>query len=177
MSELATLARPYAAAAFKRAKDTSATAKWSDSLSFLSALIRNDDMRSAVANPKIGKDRLAAIVMDLCVDHVDKEGLNFVQLLLENGRMILLPEIAAIFEEMRAADEGFVEVDVFTAFPLDKSNLDTLNAKLEKVLRKKVHMQVAEDKSLIGGVLVRAGDRVFDGSVKGQLQNLRKALQ
>ena len=177
MSELATLARPYAAAVFKRAKEAASTAKWSDNLAFLAAVMVQPDMVNAVNSPKIGGEKLDALIFGICNGHIDEEGANFVKLLLQNGRMTLLPDIASIYEEMRAEDEGYIEVEVVTAYPFEKDAQKKLSTKLEKNLKKKIHMNVTVDKSLIGGVLVRAGDRVIDGSVRGQLQNLRKALQ
>jgi len=176
MSESVTLARPYAAAVFKRSKEAASTGAWSENLAFLSAVMANPDIKKAVTNPKIGKDKLVSLILGICESNVDPEGINFVKLLLQNNRLPLLPDIARIFEEMRAEDEGYIDVEVLTAFPFEKDAQKKLSAKLQKKLNKEIHMNVAVDKTLIGGVLVRAGDRVIDGSVRGQLQNLRKAL-
>lgn len=176
MSELATLARPYASAVFKRAKETAATEKWSEQLGFISAVVGNKDMAALVDNPKIKKDRLLELLLSVCQGKLENEGANFLKLLLQNNRLSLLPTIARLFEALKAEDEGYIEVDVFTAFALSKEAEKKFAASLEKTLSKKVHMNVALDKSLIGGVLVRAGDRVIDGSIRGQLQNLQKAL-
>ena len=177
MSELVTLARPYASAVFKRAKETASTAKWSENLAFMSTVMANKEMIGLVKNPKVKKSRLTELVLDISKGHVDNDGINFLKLLLQNNRLELLPDIAKQFEEFKAEAEGYVDVDVLTAFAFTKEEQQKFAATLEKTLSKKVHMNVAVDKSLIGGVLVRAGDRVIDGSVKGQLQNLRKALQ
>jgi F-type H+-transporting ATPase subunit delta len=177
MSELATLARPYASAVFKRAKETASAAKWSENLAFMSAIMANKEMLGLVKNPKVKKDRLTELVLVISKGHVDNDGVNFLKLLLQNNRLELLPDIAKQFEEFKAEAEGYVDVDVLTAFAFTKEEQQKFATTLEKTLSKKVHMNVAVDKSLIGGVLVRAGDRVIDGSVKGQLQNLRKALQ
>lgn len=177
MSELATLARPYASAVFKRAKETAATVKWSENLALMSAVMASEDMAVVVSNPKVKKDRLAALVLDVCHGHIDEEGTNFLRLLLQNNRLALLSSIAKQFEELKAEDEGYVDVEVLTAFAFTKEAQQKFAATLEKTLSKKVHMNVTVDKSLIGGVLVRAGDRVIDGSIRGQLQHLQKALQ
>jgi F-type H+-transporting ATPase subunit delta len=176
MSELVTLARPYAAAVFKRAKEAGSAPTWSENLAFLAVVMSDPDIVKAVNNPKLGKDKLGGLIFGVCEGHIDAEGANLVKLLLQNARLGLLPDIAAIFEEMRAEDEGYIQVNVLTAFPFEKDAQKKLSAKLEKKLNKKIHMNMAIDKSLIGGVLVRAGDRVIDGSIRGQLQNLRKAL-
>ncbi len=176
MSELATMARPYASAVFKRAAETSQTAKWSEQLAFMSAVVDDTTMSALVKNPKVKKEKLSELLLDISQGHVDSEGSNFLKLLLQNNRLGLLPYIASQFEELKAENEGYIEVDVFTAFAFTKEAQNKFAASLEKTFSKKVHMNVALDKSLIGGVLVRAGDRVIDGSIKGQLQNLQKSL-
>jgi F-type H+-transporting ATPase subunit delta len=177
MIELATLARPYATAVFKISKETAATDKWSEQLAFMSAVISCKEFSVLVDNPKIKKESLLGLILDICQGNADKEGVNFLKLLLQNNKLALLPEIAKQFEELKASDEGYVDVEVLTAFAFAKEAQQKFAVTLEKTLGKKVHMNVAVDKSLIGGVLVRAGDRVIDGSIRGQLQNLRKALQ
>lgn len=176
MTELATLARPYAFAVFKRAKDAKATATWSDNLAFMSAVMGDKKLGALVKNPKVKKDKLTELLLDICQGKIDKEGANFLKLLIQNNRLTLLPEIAKQFEELKANDEGYISVEVVTAFPFAKEDEKNFANKLEKTLSKKIHMNMAVDKSLIGGVLVRAGDRVIDGSIRGQLQNLQKAL-
>jgi F-type H+-transporting ATPase subunit delta len=176
MTELATLARPYASAVFKCAKEMSATAKWSEQLAFMSAIVGNKEMSDLINNPKVKNDRLLEMLLDVSAGHIDHEGANFLKLLLHNNRLGLLPTIAALFEELKAEDEGYIAVDVYTAFAFTKEAEKKFAASLEKKLSKKIHMNVALDKSLIGGVLVRAGDQVIDGSIRGQLQNLQKAL-
>jgi F-type H+-transporting ATPase subunit delta len=177
MSELATLARPYAAAVFKRAKETNATDKWSQSLAFMSAVLSDKDISVVVDNPTVNNEKLSTLMLDICQEHVDEEGANFLKLLVQNRRLTLVPYIAEIFEAYKADDEGYVDVEVTTAYAFSKEEKQSFAAKLEKSLSKKVHMKISVDKSLIGGVLVRAGDRVIDGSIKGQLQQMQKALQ
>ena len=177
MSELATLARPYAAAVFKRAKETQATAKWSQSLAFMSAVLKNEDISVVVDNPKVNKQRLSELMLDICQGQVNEENENFLKLLVHNNRLSLLPYIAKLFEAYKAEDEGYAEVEVFTAYAFSKETKQSFTSTLEKTLGKKIHMNVTVDKSLIGGVLVRTGDRVIDGSIRGRLQHMQKALQ
>lgn len=177
MSELATLARPYAAAVFKRAKETGASEKWSQTLALLSAVLNDRDLAALIHNPKFGGERLSALLLGVCAGQLDREGENFVKLLVQNRRLNLVPDIARIFEEHKAEDEGYLDVDVHVAYPFSEEGKASFAAKLEQQFGKKVHMNVAVDQSLIGGVLVRAGDKVIDGSVKGQLQHMQKALQ
>ncbi len=176
MSELATLARPYASAVFKRAKETDSTEKWSKSLAFMSAVLSDEEISVLVDNPKVSNERLSALMLDICQGQVDEEGANFLKLLVQNNRLALAPAIAKIFEEYKAESEGYVDVEVTTAYAFSKEEKQSFTSALEKTLSKKVHMNVTVDKSLIGGVLVRAGDRVIDGSIRGQLQQLAKRL-
>jgi F-type H+-transporting ATPase subunit delta len=176
MSELATLARPYAAAVFKRSFETGTTEQWSLSLAFMSAVLNDKEISAVVANPKVSRERLSALMLDICQGQVDEEGANFLKLLVQNNRLTLAPAIAVQFEALKAESEGYVDVEVATAFAFSKEEKQSFTLTLEKTLSKKVHMNVTVDKSLIGGVLVRAGDRVIDGSIKGQLQQLAKRL-
>ncbi|MCX7086350.1 MAG: F0F1 ATP synthase subunit delta [Methylococcales bacterium] len=177
MSELATLARPYAAAVFKRAKETNATKEWSQSLSFMSAVLENEDIAVVVDNPKVNKQKLSELMLDICQEQLTAENSNFLKLLVHNNRLVLLPQIAKLYESYKAEDEGYVEVEVVSAYTLSKEAKQSFSVTLEKTLGKKIHMNVSVDKTLIGGVLVRAGDRVIDGTIKGRLQHMHKALQ
>ena len=176
MSELATLARPYAAAVFKRAKETHATAKWSQSLAFMSAVLMNKDISVVVDNPKVNKQRLLELMLDICQGHINDENENFLKLLIHNNRLNLLTSITKLFEAYKAENEGYIDVEVISAYSLSEEAKHDLTTTLEKTLGKKIHMNVTVDKSLIGGVLVRAGDKVIDGSIRGRLQQLAKRL-
>ena len=176
MTELATLARPYAEAAFKRAKETGNAGVWADSLQFLSAVIRDADMATIVNNPRIGNDKIQRLLLDISQDQVDAEVLNLLKLLIENGKLKLLPHISDMYEQYKANDEGYVNVDLYSAYALTKAELGKYVSMLEKQLNKKVNAAVSVDKSLIGGILAKAGDKVIDGSVRGQLHQLAKRL-
>ncbi len=176
MSELATLARPYAAAVFKRAKETGASKNWSKNLAFLTSVLSDKTIFSVIGDPKIGKSNLSALLLDICDGQLDQEGQNFLKLLIENNRLSLVPAIAELFETYKSEDEGSIEIDVTTAYAFTKESKQSFNTTLEKVFGKKVSMKVVIDSSLIGGVLVRAGDQVIDASVRGQLQQLAQRL-
>lgn len=177
MSELVTLARPYAEAAFKRAKETDTVAKWSESLTFLSAVMQDKAISVIVDNPKIAAEQVKALLLDICTGQLDVESENFVKLLVQNKRLSLAQQIAILFEQLKAEFEGYIDVDVTSAFAFTAEEQKKFTATLEKQLNKKVRAKVTVDKTLLGGVIVRAGDRVIDGSVKGQLQHMQKALQ
>ncbi|MCF7971664.1 MAG: F0F1 ATP synthase subunit delta [Methylococcaceae bacterium] len=176
MSELATLARPYAVAVFKRAKETGNSQEWSDTLAFLSTAIQDTDLSAIINNPKVSEDRLIQLMQAICQDQVKGEGINFLKLLIENSRLNLASQIAELFESYKAEDEGYVDVDVITAYALNKAEEQSFASSLKKKLNKEVNIHASVDSSLIGGFLVRAGDSVIDGSISGQLQQLAKRI-
>ncbi len=176
MSELSTLARPYAEAAFKRAKEVGATGVWSDSLAFLSALLQDKELRKIVDNPRVSQEQLTALMLDICQDNIHDEAINLLKVLIENGRLKLLPQVAELYEQYKAEDEGYVNVDIYSAYPMTKDEQKKYVKTLEKLLDRKVNATLKTDKNLIGGVLAKAGDKVIDCSISGRLHQLAKRL-
>jgi len=151
--------------------------KWSQSLKFMAAIMGDNEILIVVNNPKVGKQKVSELLLDICNGQIDEDSTNFLKVLVQNGRLDLISTIAILFEEYKAEYEGYVDVQVSTAYEFSEEAYNQLSEKLQKSLGKKINMNVAVDKSLIGGVLVRAGDRVIDGSIRGQLQHMQKALQ
>lgn len=176
MSELTTLARPYAVAVYKRAKETGTADKWSDALAFVTLLMQDEQLAKAAANPKANREQFSEAFLGLCKDHLDTEAQNFVRLLIRNRRLDLVKYIAELFSQYKADDEGYIEVDVSTAFPLKDAEQARLSSVLEGVLEKKARLRVDVDPTLIGGVYIKAGDRVIDASIRGQVERLAKRL-
>lgn len=176
MSELITLARPYAVAAFERAKQTGSVERWQNTLEFLRVLLADSSMKQAASNPKADKQSFLEALLDVCGEHVDGEGANFIRLLVQNHRLELIPDICALFSHYRAEDEGSIDVAVATAYPLGDEERDRIADLIEKLLKRQARLMVKQDESLIGGVIIQAGDRVIDGSIRGQLQRLQKSL-
>ena len=176
MSELATLARPYAEAVFKRAKESGAAEKWSEMLLFLATVVKDKELSAVIDNPKFSKANLSRLMLDVCQEQIDAEGVNFLKLLIHYDRLPLVPLIATLYEQYRSEDEGYVDVDVLTAYVFSKEEEKQLATTLKKTLNKDLRLNMEIDKTLIGGILVRAGDIVIDGSIRGQLQQLAKRL-
>lgn len=176
MSELSTLARPYAEAVFKRALETKAVSEWSDMLAFLALVMQDDEMAAVIANPKVTQEQLTQLLLDICQDQLQKEGVNFLKLLVQNDRLLLAPQISELYESHKAEHEGYVDVEVVSAYALTKEEQNKFATTLKKQLGKKVHITTSIDKNLIGGFIAKAGDMVIDGSIKGQLQQLAKKL-
>jgi len=176
MSELPTLARPYAEAVFKTALEGKSASDWSEMLTFLSAVMQDKEMVAIVANPKVSQEQLTTLILDICQDQLKEQGVNLVKLLVQNDRLILAPQISELFEAYKAEHEGYVDVEIASAFALTKEEQKKFASTLKKQLGKDVQITTSIDKSLIGGYIAKAGDKVIDGSVKGQLQQLAKKL-
>lgn len=176
MSEAVTLARPYARAILALATDAPAREAWSERLQMLATITADPATRAAVRSPNVADDIVIDVVRQLMGDGVGAEGVNFVRLLLENERFLLLSEIAAIYESLRAEVEGRIDVTVTSAVPMADEQLQQLATALRRRLQRDVQLSTTVDESLLGGAIVRAGDLVIDGSVAGELQKLSHAL-
>lgn len=176
MAELSTLARPYARAAFEYARQQNALSEWSEQLATVAAIAADERMAAALDDPSLTSDRQASILNDVCGDATSAQSKNFVSILAANKRIALLPEIARQFELFKANLEKSVDVEVISAFDLT----DAVTAKLSDVLGQKLEREVkvttSTDRDLLGGVLIRAGDMVIDGSVRGRLNKLAEAM-
>lgn len=176
MAEIVTIARPYAEAVFRLAKEKGALPEWSGRLEYLAAVVQDGQMKSCIQDPNVTPARLEALVFAVCGDRLDEMGKNFVRELVHNGRLAVLPQIAALFEAMKAEEGGVLEASVVSAFPLTKVQLAELVKGLESKFGKKITASADVDPELIGGVKIVIGDDVIDASVRGKLQAMAFAL-
>lgn len=176
MAELSTLARPYAKAAFEYARDHGALAEWAEQLATAAAVTLDPRMESVLGNPALTDEQQAATLTDVCGDTLSAPVRNFIAILAGNKRLSLLPEIHSQFSLYKANQEKSVDVEVVSAFELEDAARDKLAAALGKKLEREVVVTTATDESLLGGVLIRAGDLVIDGSVRGRLNKLAEAM-
>lgn len=176
MAELTTLARPYAKAAFRHALEQGQLAQWSQMLSLVSAVVSDSTMHAYLQNPQLTTAQRADAVVAVVGDRIDAQASNLLRQLAENGRLSLLPQVADLFEQFKAEQESAVAVTVQSAFALDEAQLQALAASLAKRLDRKVQIEGSVDASLMGGVIVRAGDLVIDASIRGKLGKLRESL-
>ena len=176
MAELSTLARPYAKAAFEYAMEAGDLQGWSDSLGTVSSVAKQSSVDQLLSSPSSTASEQAAALTGICGESLSSAGKNFICILSENRRLKLLPQIAHQFEIMKANQEKAIEVDVASAQPLDEEQQEKLTEALSKKLERKVNMQVSLDKSLLGGAVIRAGDTVIDGSIRGRLTNLAESF-
>ena len=176
MAERATIARPYAKAAFEYAQDANAIERWSHGLGMAAAVVADPRVAALTKNPQMTLADLVGLVTEIEGPKPDSQLRNFVHVLAENHRLLLLPEIAARFEQLRSAVENTVDVEVVSAVPLDAAQADKLKQALSKRLKRLVRMRASVDSALLGGAVVRAGDLVIDGSLKGRLERLATEL-
>ncbi len=175
--DITTIARPYAAAVFARAQETGQVADWSDTLALLAAIGNDAELGRQIANPNIDRERVRDIVLQVAGDALPPEAGNLVKLLAENDRLALLPELTGLFEAMRTAQEGTRTAHVRSAYALTKTEQHHLSEVLATRLGGAVEVTVELDKSLIGGIEIRVGDLVIDGSVRGKLEKLATELE
>ena len=177
MAEPSTVARPYAEAAFRLADGAGALAKWSEMLAALASVADDARVRAAIADPALSDAKAAGVFISILAGRLSAEAENFLRVLAENGRLELLPQIHAQFDELKNQREGVLEAEVQSAFALDDAQLAELVQRLEKSSGRKVKAKVSINKDLIAGVKVVLGDKVIDGSVRAQLGALEAALK
>lgn len=177
MSELSTLARPYAEAVFRLAQDEKDLAGWSSRVQSLALIVSDAQVARLIADPAVAADRVAGLIVEVAGSDLGERGSNFVKVLAENDRLALLPEIGVQFETLKADAEGTLEATITSAQELSQAQLDELVAGLKARFNRAVNVQVAVDPELIGGAVIAIGDQVIDGSVKGRLQRMSFALQ
>jgi F-type H+-transporting ATPase subunit delta len=176
MAESITLARPYAKAAFEYARTGKTLDAWSSSLAVASSVIQQPVVEENLDSPTITSEQKAALVIELCGDELDAKVKNFVAVMADNKRLGLLIEVQQLFEDFKSQQEKFSDIEISSAFELDSAVEKTLADKLSKTLDSKVALSTSIDKALIGGVVIRAGDMVIDGSVRGRLAKLSETI-
>ncbi|TXH08485.1 MAG: F0F1 ATP synthase subunit delta [Gammaproteobacteria bacterium] len=176
MAESVTIARPYAEALFRAAKESGKLAKWSEQVVLLGQVAANPDVRFAIGDPNVAATQLVDLFRSACGTAVDTELTNFVQLLSNNDRLGLLPDVAALYESYKRAEEGTKQAEIISAFPIDDNQVKALIPQLEAIFNTKLEASVSIDSALIGGVKVIVGDQMLDASVRGKLDAMATAL-
>jgi len=177
MAEISTIARPYATAVFNFANESKGLSNWSDTLVLLSAVIQDEHIKSIIEDSKVLDSEREDLILNVCKGKLDENGSNFVKLLVENKRLLILPEISQFFEELKADAEGLIEAEIIMAEKPNQKTVDDLLKSLEKKFNKKIEGKVVIDKNIIGGTKIVVGDSVIDASVRAQLDNLAFTLK
>jgi len=172
-----TIARPYAEAAFEVAQEHQALDAWSDALGTLATIVEDPQISSQVGNPNVPGDTLRDILFGIVGEGLTKEMQGLVRLLSTNKRLVVLPDIARLFDQMKIAAEGLRNVQITSAFAVEDAEQTALAATLKAHFGGDVDLSVEQDEDLIGGIIIRAGDVVIDGSVRGKLEQLANELQ
>ena len=176
MAEILTIARPYAQAAFQFADAHQALKEWSGMLELLAVVAADPEMTALIENPRMTETQLAELFISIGADRLDDNCHNFIRLLAENRRLKLLPEIATLFEIQRREAEQSIRAELITAFPVTEAQQATVTAALKQRLGRDIELECKTDASLLGGAIIRAGDLVIDGSVRGKLERLGNSL-
>jgi len=176
MTERTTLARPYAEAVYRLAHAGKSLKAWSEMLQLAAAVAVDPQVAALIDNPRVPRERFVEFFLDVSGKRLDQDAANLVRLLSENHRLVLLPEIAALYESLRARDENRVEAEVVSASAVSDTQLKDIAAALKKRLGRDIDLSTRIDPALIGGIVIRAGDLVIDGSVQGKLRALATHL-
>lgn len=176
MAELSTLARPYAKAAFQAAVDAGELQAWSDMLVNTSNVVQEEKMGKVLSHPSLTGEQQAQTLIDVCGDKMHKAGQNLVSVLAENKRISLIPQILEQFEHLKAELEKAVDVEIISAFDVSDESKQKLTDALKAKLAKDVRVTTTVDSTLVGGAIIRAGDLVIDGTVRGKLTKLAEAM-
>lgn len=175
MSATATMARPYARAAFELARDAGELAAWGDRLAFAAAVAAQPEVRLAIGNPRYGAGLLKSLFLPEG-ERADSPFAAFIGLLVDNRRLALLPAIAEGYAALRREHERVLKVTVRSAVPLEALQADALKAALTRRFDRAVELDSVIDPDVIGGAVIDAGDVVIDGSVRGRLERLAREL-
>ena len=172
MQDKTTIARPYAQAVFETASEESKLTEWSDMLGLLEVIVTDAQMKAVLTNPKLDTKALTDLILGVCGKTLSETGSNLVKVLADARRLSLVPELYKLYEQLRAEAEGVIEVGVTSAYELSSEQQATISAAMAKRLGRKVEITNDIDDTLIGGMVIRAGDSVIDASVKGRLKEL-----
>lgn len=176
MADLTTLARPYAKAAFELAHDAGHLAEWDAMLGLAAAMVEEPAMARLLDHPDVGPSKLANLLADAGGKRFDDAFGRFLQVMAESKRLALLPQVRALFHELRLEAENRMHVRVVSAYALDDGQRQRLEEALKKRFDSDIEMDTEVDESLLGGAVIYARDEVIDGSLRGRLKKMATAL-
>ncbi|SET34161.1 F0F1 ATP synthase subunit delta [Thorsellia anophelis] len=182
MSDFTTIARPYAKAAFdfalekKSAGDVQAITHWESMLNFAMEVAQNDQIAQMLTG-SLSSEESANLFINICGDTLCESGKNLIKVMAENRRLLALPEVFAQFIEMKTEYEGTIDVEVIAINKLSASQEESIISSMQKRLSRNVKLHCKIDTSIMGGLIIRAGDLVIDSSIRGRLNRLTDVLQ
>jgi len=176
MSNLTTIARPYAKAAFDFAVEKDQLDQWGQMLSFAAEVAKNEQIQGLLSG-SVSAEKAVEIFVAVCGEQVDAFGQNLIKVMAKNGRLKALPDVCEQFFVLKKEHEKQIDVEVISATELSGEQIANIGSKLEVRLERKVKLNCSVDETLLGGVIIRAGDLVIDDSARGRLTRLSDALQ
>jgi F-type H+-transporting ATPase subunit delta len=177
MAELTTIARPYAEAAFQIAREQNALPVWSEMLRLAAHVASDPGMRGALDNPKLDDAQKESLFLSVCGDALQEAGRSFIRVLLEAGRIKLLPQIRELFDARKDNAEGVAHAQIVSAHAMSDTQLADLKQALEARFKRRIEASVSVDPALIGGARIVIGDEVIDASVRGKLDAMAVQLK
>jgi F-type H+-transporting ATPase subunit delta len=168
-------AKRYAGAVFSIAREHGSFDAWQQDLDRLASLLNDEPATNVLRSPKVTRSQKLSLIQG-ALDGGQPESLNLATLLLDRGRIAILPEIAEMFRDAALAERGIAIAHVTTAVPLDSAAEAAISQRLSDLVGKKVEIRTEVDESIIGGIVARIGDQLIDGSVSNQLRRLRDRL-
>ena len=177
MAEAITIARPYAEAIFKLAKEEKKLSAWSEMLDVISSIISDKQINALLDNPRVPTHKLCEIIIESCSDKLNEEAKNLVTIMVDNKRLQILPQLKALYEHLKTQHENVLEAKIISAFPLKPNQQEKLVSVLRTKFQREVNVICVVDADLIGGVKIEIGDQVIDSSVSGKLAAMTAALK
>ena len=177
MADAENIARPYADAIFNVARENGALKDWEQRLELMAQIAEDDAMQRFLGDPRASQEQKEAVFQNVAGDALGDEGNRMLDVLFENDRISVLPHVLEQYRQLRQEAEGEVHAVVSTAAELSDDQKSALTEKLEKRFGKKVTVEARVDENLLGGMVIRAGDQVIDGSIRGGLDQLRNQLK
>jgi F-type H+-transporting ATPase subunit delta len=175
MSDITT-ARPYAKAVFELADADKSYNDWSNTLQFLSVAAADDNVQLLFTTPSLRSEERGEAFLKLCEGHIDEKGASFVRVLAENDRLPLLSSITELYKELSEEAQNIVDATVSSAYEVSAEQQESIKQALSSKLGKTVKVTCVVDESLVGGVVIRAGDLVIDGSIQNRIAQLAGEL-
>jgi F-type H+-transporting ATPase subunit delta len=176
MARRKSAARRYAEAAFEVAERDNALDAWRNELDAAAAVVDDEHVGRALANPSIPLEARIAVAQDTFGRLVGAKVLNLIGLMLRRGRIEELPRLAAEFRRLDDQRQGITRATAISASSLTPDEVGALTERLEQSAGGRVALDTEVDPSLLGGLVVRLGDRLIDGSVRSRLERLRNQL-
>lgn len=175
MANLSSIARPYALAAFQYARETEQCVKWRNFLDGAAKITQSSAMMRLLNDPLVATQDILKIYSDLLLP-LDASQKNFLTLLSQNKRFLALPEINEAFLQHEASFQKSSTVKLITATKTTNEFQTSLAAALKKRTQHDIILKCDIDPSIIGGAIIRIGDRVIDASIRGKLNRLLETL-